>query len=529
MTDASTSDTIQEVVDVVSATGAMCFIDHAHDRPDLVVVDYERGVFTLDFPRAGVTIEAALRDLNRKIAAMSEDFPSLDDLPVQRIVVTEAARGRSAFGVTPALAAELGWFEQLEQKKLDKRLFAEIVEGLQPVIPMLVPQRGVPTDQGSDERAAARVRLDESQAKAAIRKVDDVLVITGPAGSGKSLVLAARARWIAQTRPNWRVQVLCFNRALVTYLYSLIGDFPNVTVEIYSEYAKRLGFPTEFTDRAKADDLLEKARRKGIPYGCDALLIDEWQDFFPSWTQFALESLLPGRGGAVFAADGKQALYRNCEPKAALKGHHLEQVELTQPYRSTRQILEVVAALDPVFKISGIEDSPDGAPVELVRADTFIAQAEAAVRDVRVQLGEGRALNDVAILVTSRWMYKPLLAMLHEHAVPFELVTKENQDFLDLTTPTVKVMTVHKAKGLEFGLICLLGLEQLDDHREQGIDAVEAEQRKHRMRLGLVGPSRAKDMLMIYYSKHNVFLERLKNSNAPFRAWIYPDDYGSEY
>ena len=85
----------------------------------------------------------------------------------------------------------------------------------------------------------------------------------------------------------------------------------------------------------------------------DALLIDEWQDFMPPWTELAMALVKPGRGGIALAGDPRQALYRDAAMQAELPKRDVEIVSLVTPYRSTRQILDVTSALDPTMAVAG--------------------------------------------------------------------------------------------------------------------------------------------------------------------------------
>jgi superfamily I DNA/RNA helicase len=173
-----------------------------------------------------------------------------------------------------------------------------------------------------------------------------------------------------------------------------------VTVETIWEYADRIGHRVSFKSGEQAELDLEKARARGIPIDADALLIDESQDFFAAWFKFLDDSLFPGRGGIVIAGDDSQALYRDSFIGDAFEDEDIEVAYLAQPYRSTRQILDVAAALEPEFAIEDRIYSLDGAPVEVIWAESLIEQAKAIAFDF-VSLGEnGYAWSEMGILVT---------------------------------------------------------------------------------------------------------------------------------
>ena len=80
------------------------------------------------------------------------------------------------------------------------------------------------TVKGRAERQTIRLQLDTSQEAVARSMRCGITALAGVAGSGKSLVIAARARYLAQTHEDWRVHVVCYNNSLVKYLSSLVGD-----------------------------------------------------------------------------------------------------------------------------------------------------------------------------------------------------------------------------------------------------------------------------------------------------------------
>ena len=136
-----------------------------------------------------------------------------------------------------------------------------------------------------------RVTLDVTQAAIAQRDDLDVALVQGPPGSGKTLVLAARARWLATGTQSWRIRFLCYNNALVPYLRSLVEDFPERRgvddVAVRAEFGVRFSFDNDAANcRA-----LAQARVSGMRPIADAILLDEVQDFSPSWLAIVHEAL----------------------------------------------------------------------------------------------------------------------------------------------------------------------------------------------------------------------------------------------
>ena len=141
--------------------------------------------------------------------------------------------------------------------------------------------------------------------------------VSGPAGSGKSVVLAARAARLALA--GQRVLITCFNITLTNYLRELLIRFlwagagnPGAVdaaqrfVEIYHchGWASRLQIDDDRGDCLDTGICNCPADRK-----FDAVMVDEGQDFEPEWWAHLRLCALANDGEVLFAADVTQDLY----------------------------------------------------------------------------------------------------------------------------------------------------------------------------------------------------------------------------
>ena len=462
-------------------------------RPSIVAVHPEKGVLALDIVDGDPD---AVVNLNRKVSSLRESVPELARINVARKVVDVGADGSTEKVLSYSSAVQTSWLLDLPARKVDAAVQAAIRAAFAPLLTIDVPVRLPLNDPEAHERAVGRIALDAEQSAVAQCDISDVLVVTGPPGSGKTLVLAARATWLADRHPEWRIQILCFNRVLAPYLEALVFGHANISVRTFGKFCSSLGFRVSLDNEEQATlDVARAIRAAREQAPLDALLIDEWQDFIPAWTQLAMACVRPETGGVALAGDPLQALYRDNSFWAELPGRNVEHRALSRPYRSTRQILDVTAAMLTSEGVVGQDSAPHGQPVDLVWAESAAHQGAAVARDVLLLLQSGeRQPQDIGVLVTRKFHMGIAARELRLQQIPCRTIYSNQADELDLSEPTVKILTVHSAKGLEFDVVFLVGLEQLPnpdgtaDNDRQG-------------RTGYVGATRARDQLVMTYSK----------------------------
>jgi DNA polymerase III delta prime subunit len=510
------SELEEAISSLLQDSGFVVYSSWSDEMPSLVAAHHDRGLLAIDFVEHGGD---ALVALNRRVSRLREDLPELARVPTQRLVVADDLVTSDGQLLTRSDALTGMFVGSVSAKPLTQPVLEALEVFFAPRASVVVPRREPMTDEGATGREEARLELDAVQSEIAIREVKDVLLISGPPGSGKTLVLAARACWLAKQNPGWIIQILCFNRLLVPYLEQLVWGHANIDVRTFGRFTSKLGIRVSLDNEEWASKQVGNALA-GLKPRVDALLIDEWQDFMEPWTRLALATVRPGRGGTVLAGDPKQALYRDGHSIAALGSRDVETASLTRPYRSTRQILDVTSALDEALEVPGKDGAFSGRPVDLVWAENVDEIAAAIARDIRLLIrDEERRVQDIGVLLTRRWNFGKVMYALKMAGVPATAVYPNKVDEFDLGESTVKVMTVHSAKGYEFGVVFLVGLEHLGD--PDGTD-----QKDREVRTGYVGATRAKDQLVLTYSRENMYLDRIRALPSELvTQWVWPDDY----
>lgn len=430
------------------------------------------------------------------------------------------------------------FLEDIDAPVLDPQLLDLVYEKFNPRFAFIKKRRLVIDDPNRENREKIRIVLRDEQREVVDAPAVEVLWITGPAGSGKSLILMARAIRMSRLFPEYQISFITFNQSLKRYFQDELTAYPNVLVESFGEFTARRGNRFHFYfgkgkekksvsfDQTELD--YKKARSTGILRDIDAIFIDEVQDFYPAWLRYCIESQRRDRGGVTMAGDESQAIYRENDTLGVAEEYELVRYELPVAYRSTKEILTVVEHLSGIKH--ALERSPSGPLPDLIYVDKSgkaDAMNEAVIRDlIGLLKHDGVRERDIAILVTSNYMRYKLRSVLEErlkdefrYEVQVASIEKGAADQLNLEEDSIKLTTIHNAKGLEFSVVFLLGLDELSENEEDLPMVRKGE------RLVLVGPTRAKDRLFIYYSKMNSYLERLNEHPESVTFRVYPDDY----
>ena len=318
----------------------------------------------------------------------------------------------------------------------------------------------------------------------------------------------------------------------------------------YAAYERRLAKQ----DLLDFDDLLAKAAlllgAGGPPaedWGrrFDYLLVDEFQDV--NLAQYRLARLLmPGTTPNVTViGDPDQAIYGFRGADAAYFEKFREdypacrEVRLTQNYRSTDTILEASAQVIRHNPSPGRARLVSGlaGPARLRTATARTPQEEAVYVSSQIErllggtshfaLDSGRveadassdlSLGDIAVLYRLHAQAEPLAEALSRAALPFQQAGAEalhETDRLDFKAEKINLLTMHAAKGLEFEVVFIVGVEEgLLPYEPPGGRPASLEEER---RLFYVAMTRARQQLFLTRSlKRTLFGRRRTPGPSPF-------------
>jgi hypothetical protein len=369
--------------------------------------------------------------------------------------------------------------------------------------------------------------LDREQERLARRLDGGYRVIRGVAGSGKTLVLVYRARSLAESFPNWKILLTCYNICLSkaleqeVRLRSQSKGQANIEVRhIDSVAAQILNRAGLRTPRAETPDdwarlrkmALETLRRHRDLAAYDAVFVDEGQDFDGLGLDLAWALLRDGRDHFVIALDAAQNIYRKRArwnpPGLTARGRT---TLLRTNYRNTKEILEFAWR----FFAAGAQS--EGAPDELLDDPAEIVPPEAAARrgpapvvircrntseEIRFVVDglrraheEGVSWGAMAVILGHSSLQKQLYWETQKRGVPYFWVAWKPQTKKEVTlhVDKVRAFTIHAAKGLEFSHVFFCGVNDIYDPGEE-IDRIG------RRRLAYVAMTRATDRLTVAVS-----------------------------
>lgn len=527
------------------------FVETASELlPDILVADPRYGLIGIDIYTDGYGSELTEQEKksiqSRKKRALRVELGDLDKaVPLKYLRVKVASVTEEELSNPDRLLLRK---ISLSSHELESEADANLLEAIErakarfdPAFVFVAKPR-IPSFENpleAAERDSRRFILDIKQASLAESADSGVSILTGPAGSGKTLVLVARARLLSKKHPTWTIRVVCYNNALKPYLEGLVRGLRNVHVFTFYELIQANGHSFKMKDSSEG---IAERQYKGqihISKSADALLVDEAQDFYAGWLKYMIDTVREDRSGVFLVGDETQSLYRQTNLAEDVSAYSPKILMLEKPYRSTRQILEFVGALLPEALIERADLAPGGAVPDLVYVPAGSLKARyhaiALALDIsrNLNLDSSLKLGDIGILCTRHFDIKGIIgqvgrlgALLQELMGAPLAISPIFQGFasgLDLGEDSIKMLTVHSAKGLEFRQIYLVGLEHLAG------DLIElANQSSNQLgeaALNLIGPTRAKDRLTVYYSKDNVFLKRLADRDELFQLRRYPEDY----
>jgi superfamily I DNA/RNA helicase len=316
-----------------------------------------------------------------------------------------------------------------------------------------------------------REDLSADQLTAVERSIDDHLVIRGAPGSGKTQVLAHRARHLIDEFEcdEDSILILVFTKVLRSYIRSWIQELelPEDMVLTFDQWCKatyeeNIGkapwdkearMPNFEAIRSELAELAADGDWPGDSY--DAILVDEGQDLDPE----AYDLLSQITEHLTVCVDHKQQLYdRGSSVKAILQRLSLprENQPLLHAFRCSPKIVTLASAFiveeaerqqfqNQCMSFSGALQTP-----LLYMAPDFESEMQRLAEVIRNEVAAGRR---TAVILPQRRQVFGFQQGLMERGIVTEVQGKDED--IDFQSDTPKVLSYHGAKGLTFDSVCL--------------------------------------------------------------------------
>ena len=373
--------------------------------------------------------------------------------------------------------------------------------------------------------------MDAQQELLARSLGDEHRIIHGVAGSGKTMILGFRAMELARalSRP---ILVLCYNKTLAARLEQLMGErglSDKVQVYNFHKWCRSMltayHVPLPPDGPHFADELppavIEGVDRGQIPrfqYG--AVLIDEGHDFEPDWYKLIVQMIDPNTNSLLVLYDDAQNIYGQASRKKISWKSLGVQAQgrttiLKLNYRNTLEILSVARGFANELLLERSEDDDSvpliapqsagrrGALPELIRVERQEDQLPAIIDRLRHEHSHGRRLSDMAVIFRNTWEGEKLHEALERAGIPSRLAEGNGKSSLFVVDDTVKLVTMHSSKGLEFPLVIIPGLGSLPKPGKDEADEA---------RLLYVAMTRATERLVMIHHEDSIFSQRIRNS-----------------
>ena len=360
-------------------------------------------------------------------------------------------------------------------------------------------------------------------------------ILSGVAGSGKTVILLARAKLLAQRAPTVSILVLCYNVTLASFLRSQLHEHPNVQVCHFEGWAAANRVRRDLSARESEETLGERflaaleSRRAPDARRFASVLVDEAQDFDASWFRCVLAAMQdPRDGDLLIVGDGNQGVYRRGTVSWKALGIQAAgrtisgRFHLDVNYRNSREIasLAQVFADGSVDANHGDEDTIGALSLDLNHCPRVTGRKPILCQEPTRRAECARVVQTVEDLLAGRWAGETLEEPLRPEQIGilYRRLARADQPLLagligDLQRvapvrwlnakddakartrvlePGIKVQTIHAAKGLQYRAVIVLWAGDLPYVPPQSQHDEKAERR-----LFYVGLTRAEDFLAL--------------------------------
>ncbi|MBQ0044672.1 MAG: AAA family ATPase [Bacteroidales bacterium] len=285
--------------------------------------------------------------------------------------------------------------------------------------------------------------MDDDQLDIIDMNISKSMLVTGCAGSGKSVIAMHKAEQIAKTGAS--VILIAYTRSLSAFM---------------REGIEKETLPYRFCHHYQWKNKLNMM-------AADYIIVDEIQDFTEEEIR---EFMAAARKAFFFFGDSAQSIYKlygkntiSIEQISTLT--ELRPLQLYNNYRLPRNVAKITQDYVGVnvnkYEEKIYQNKSKSLP-HIVKIDTYEGQVDAIAKLVDEFYTDLFDKRDIGILVPTNDMVMSIQGAMESKGIPCEFKYSDEKggafqyvDTLDFNTSMPKIMTYHSAKGLQFDVVIL--------------------------------------------------------------------------
>jgi len=384
--------------------------------------------------------------------------------------------------------------------------------------------------------------MDLHQENLAKQIGDKNRLIRGVAGSGKTIILASRAKMLSKQNPDWKILILCYNISLANAIQQMIThmlnepedlfDFDPATNNIQNKQITVRNFHAWLKHDLKVREhqlptIIEKLEKKeAILPTYDAVLIDEGQDFEADWLRLVSLLINEQTQSLLLVEDRAQTIYnrkRSYLQDTGLSFQGRSKV-LSINYRNTHQIVTFAWNFyrkHSLLKNKVVKRELEGeiiAPQSTKRKgpEPGIIKAKNFFEEMRLVARQAKKLNEEKKVSYEEMLILYRVKRTHQHPIidtikkalgdenlPYYWITENDvsKRSYEKEDGKIKISTIDSSKGLDFRAVFIVNIESMPfplvDNKEREVS------------LFYIGMTRAQEYLCLSYSGKSEFTQYL--------------------
>ena len=382
--------------------------------------------------------------------------------------------------------------------------------------------------------------MDLHQENLAKQIGDKNRLIRGVAGSGKTIILASRAKMLSKQNPDWKILILCYNISLANSIQQMIHHMLNEPEDLFDFDIKTVQnhniIVRNFHSWLKNDlrireqqlpEIIEKIEKhEAILPTYDAILIDEGQDFEGDWLRLVSLLINADTQSLLLVEDRAQTIYKRKRSYIQDTGLSFQgrSKVLSINYRNTQQIVKFAWEFyreHSLFKNKVVNRELEGeiiAPQStkrkgpdpgILKAANFFDEIRLVSRQIK-KLHEEKKVpyEEMLILYRVKRTHKyPIIDLikrsLTDYGLPYYWITENDlsKRSFEKEDGKIKISTIDSSKGLDFQAVFIVNVDSmpfpLEDDKEREVSLL------------YIGMTRAKEYLCLSYSGESEFTKYL--------------------